>query len=405
MQQVAGGGAYILCLAIYLEVGMLMGEMKSVCVIGAGPAGLHLATQVQKQGFSSVVLEEHADIGRPVQCAGLVSKSGIDDLGIDLGTTVLNEVRGAKMFSPGGEKLVVERYNSVAYVIDRERFDKKLHRTAVDEGVEVMTKAQALSVRGERVFTTHEGRGEVLKARIVVGADGAASKVRAAMGINTNMSDFVHTYQARIQGSYDPEFVELHFGSFAPGFFGWLIPENESVARVGVGAAGRNPKDSFEEFVVRYNFQGKRSDEQSALIPIGQPLQKVTKENLMLVGDAAFQTKATSGGGLVMGITAANACAEAIAEHYKNKTPLAAYSNKLGAVNRELEAHWKVRSYLNSLTKEHFDKLFVKLRKAGIEDFLNKEGDMDRPSRFMGKLAFHPKMWGLLPEVVSVLMR
>jgi len=382
-----------------------LGETKSVCVIGGGPVGLHVASQVQKQGFSTIVLEEHAEIGRPVQCAGLVSKSGIDELGIDLGTTVLNEVRGAKMFSPGGEQLVVERYKTVAYVIDRERFDKKLYRIALDEGVEVMKNAQALSVRGERVFTKHEGRGEVLKAGIVVGADGAASKARAAMGINTTMSDFVHTFQARIQGSYDPEFVELHFGSFAPGFFGWVIPESSSVARVGVGAAGRNPKDSFEEFVVKYNFQGKRSDEQSALIPIGKPLQKVTRENMMLVGDAAFQTKATSGGGIVMGMTAANACAEAIGEHYKKNSPLASYGNKLGTINRELEAHWKVRSFLNSLSKQEFDKLFVKLRKAGIEDFLNKEGDMDKPSKFMGKLAFHPKMWGLLPEVVGVLMR
>lgn len=379
--------------------------MRAVCVVGGGPAGLHLAYCVQREGFDAVVLEEHPEIGKPSQCAGLVSKSGIDELGLELGSAVVNEVRGARLFSPGGEKLTVWRKSAVAYVIDRAAFDSLLHKRAVRSGAEVLENTQALDINEQTIFTKHSGRGEMVKAPIIAGADGPLSKIRGMLGINVAMGNFVHSYQARVEGSYDREFVELHFGKFAPGFFAWVIPESSSVARIGVGAVGRNPKECFEEFVSKQGFDGGRNSELSALIPVGPPLPEPCGKNMLLVGDAAFHTKATSGGGIVMGMNAAKVCAETIVQHYKNKRPLSEYSKNLGAINKELATHWKVRAMLNSLDAEGVDRLFAKLRKAGIEEFLNKEGDMDRPSRFWGKLLLKPKVWWLLPELVGLLRR
>ena len=48
-------------------------SMYDVIVIGAGPAGCRTAELISSKGYSVLVIEEHKSIGRPVQCAGLVS--------------------------------------------------------------------------------------------------------------------------------------------------------------------------------------------------------------------------------------------------------------------------------------------------------------------------------------------
>ena len=42
-------------------------------VVGAGPIGGYLAAGLAEGGVSVLLLEEHSEIGRPFQCAGLVN--------------------------------------------------------------------------------------------------------------------------------------------------------------------------------------------------------------------------------------------------------------------------------------------------------------------------------------------
>ena len=44
-----------------------------VLIVGGGPAGAAVAKGLSKNGFSVIIVEEHREIGRPVQCSGLVS--------------------------------------------------------------------------------------------------------------------------------------------------------------------------------------------------------------------------------------------------------------------------------------------------------------------------------------------
>jgi len=49
--------------------------------------------------------------------------------------------------------------------------------------------------------------------------------------------------------------------------------------------------------------------------------------------------------------------------------------------------HWKIRNYFNSLSNDQIDKMFKKLKEKDIGYFLEREGDMDNPSSFIGKMA------------------
>lgn len=377
--------------------------MYNVAVVGAGPVGLSVARRIREEGFDCIVLEEHMEIGKPVQCAGLISRTGCQELKLPIDSCVVNEIRGARIFSPGGEKLEVKKKSAVAYVIDRERLDKVLYRKAVAAGVEVKLDMKLIDVRGESIFTKYGGRGGLLKGQIVIGTDGANSKVRELMKLQAKPEDFVRTFQMKLKGSFEDKFVEMHFGNFAKGFFGWVIPESREVARVGVGTTDGNARKAFDDFVEKRGFEGDFYDESSAIIPVGKPIKEAVAGNLLIAGDAAFQTKSTTGGGIITGIEAGMEAAKTVADFYKHKTPLKNYEKRLKKLNKELEAHWRIRNYLNSLENEKADRLFRKLKDAGIEEFLEKEGDMDKPSRFLGKALFKPKLWKIAPELFKMI--
>ncbi len=379
--------------------------MNAITIVGAGPAGLKTAIELANNGWQATVIEEHAEIGKPVNCGGLISESGVTSVGLDIRNCIVNQVRGARIFAPNNEMIEVKRDKRVAFVIDRAEFDKTLYRRAtVEKGVEVRTETKLIDIRKETLFLESKGHGELLKSKIVVGADGPNSKVRELMGITTSQKDFVHSFQAKAKGSFDRDFVEMYFGDFAKGFFAWVIPESNTIARIGIGCSmGLNPLNAFQKFVEAKQLHFEVLEQNSALIPVGKPLKNAATKDRLLVGDSAFSTKSTTGGGIITGCIAAKAAAETISEHLKNGKPLSDYHKNLYELEKELLTHWRIRNYLNSLSEQKINSLFLKLKKAKIEDFLAQYGDMDKPSKFAGKLLAKPSMWFLLPEALRIL--
>ena len=132
---------------------------------------------------------------------------------------------------------------------------------------------------------------------------------------------------------------------------------------------------------------------------------------MLLLGDAAFHTKATTGGGLMLGLEASNKISPVFQNFFNNYSPtinktkfdFREFDKALNPINNELKLHWKLRSYYNNLSDEKIDKLFIKAKKANVEKFLEENGDMDKPSNFIGKLARNPKYWFLGKELFSFL--
>jgi len=373
-------------------------------VIGAGPVGLHCASLLAGQGFDVSVFEEHSAIGRPIQCAGLISKSGIEGLGIELGDSVVNEVSGAKIFSPDGQSITVQRKGTVAFVVDRFLFDQLFYKKAKKLGCDVRLENKLLDAKANSLFMQAKGRGEFLKSQITVGADGVNSIVRHSVFPKLFEKNFVHTFQVRASGNFDKSLVELHFGGFAPGFFAWIVPESKEIARIGIGVSpDNNPGTGLKQFLEKRLPEARILSKSGALIPIAPPAKELVSGSVLLVGDAAAQTKATTGGGIVFGLKAAAICAETIANNLKHRKPLSDYGKNLQPINKELALHWKIYSYIQGLRPEQFDSLIAKAKKAGIEEFLGEYGDMDKPSLFMRKMLLKPKMWGLLPAVLKTM--
>jgi len=370
--------------------------MDTAVIVGAGPAGLAAAIRLRELGWEATVIEEDRSVGIPENCTGLISRSGSEELKLGLNNCIVNSVKGADLVSPDGTAISISRRADVAHVIDRKAFDRSLYEKAVAAGAKVELKTKLLNIRNNTLFVQKKKRGELKKAQVIIGTDGVNSAVRAHAGYEVPEGYFVHTYQVCAQGSFDSKKVRMHFGSFAPGFFGWVVPESAGIARIGVGCSiGKNPKDAFDAFTKHAGIEFEAVSRGSFLIPVGPPLKNFVDGNILLAGDAAFQAKATTGGGLILGMMAARKCAEAVSGHLKNNKALSSYDKAASGISKELRMHWKIRSFLNSQSDANLDKLFAKLKKAGIEGFLEEHGDMDKPSKFVGKILKKPGMWKL----------
>ena len=96
--------------------------MYQVVIIGAGPVGGRLATELSSRGISTLMVEEHAEIGRPFQCAGLVNPPAMD--AVNLHETILQNIDGAKIHSPTGIMVPVGRDGRTrTHVVCRKKFD------------------------------------------------------------------------------------------------------------------------------------------------------------------------------------------------------------------------------------------------------------------------------------------
>lgn len=375
--------------------------MNIITVVGAGPIGLNTAIKLKEDGWDVQVIEEHSSIGKPVNCSGLVSVSGLKALNVDATEATINYIYGARIYSPSGKLIEVKKDKPVAVVLDRERFDNLFYDKAISSGVPVSLNTKLLNVKGNTVFIQKDSHGEMLKSKILVGADGVQSKMREMMNIQIPANSFVHAYQEKIEANFDKTFVEIFLSERFKGFFAWLIPSNENYGELGLGVTvGYDIKkaiEDFKELLRAKGFEFETLEKKSFLIPCARMPDNLVKDNLLLVGDAAFQTKATTGGGIITGLMSSNVLARSISNFIKNKKPLTAYNNDLKDIRKELLMHWKIRSYFNSLSDREIDSLFETLKKSRIEEFLEEYGDMDKPSKFIPRILSKPSMWRLIP--------
>lgn len=376
---------------------------KQISIVGAGSSGLRLARKLAEKDIPVTVFEDHPEIGVPEHCSGLISVRNTQELGFDLKDSFTNAIYGAKIYSPNNTQLRIESKRPVAHVMDRSLFDKTLYQQAKKAGADIQLSTSVMSVRGNTLFTQNKGRGGAKKTDLIVAADGVNSRLRKLVGVESKPTDFIHSYQVKAAGNFDPRFVELYFGStVAPDFFAWVIPENDSSAKIGIGCRmGVNPVHAFKKFLKEKQIDIHIKSDNSFLIPCAPPIRKLVSENVILLGDAAYQTKATTGGGIIMNCKSADVLSGVIHDHIHHDVSLNEYETRMEPIFRELELHWKIHHYQTKQSDAQLDKLFLKLKDAGMEGFLSREGDMDEPSRFVSKMIAHPGILSLIPEAVK----
>jgi geranylgeranyl reductase family protein len=372
-------------------------DIFDVAVIGAGPAGSMAAKYAAKASASTILLEEHAGAGWPVQCAGLLGQAAMAESELSAGSFILGGMLGATVFSPGGQRLDFKAKSCKAWVVDRRLFDKAMLRRAVQEGADLRLCSSVRKIRREKDASILSlAGGEEISAKIVISAEGVSALLARRAGIAPPQ---MILSGAQVQVPFaveDPEKVEVHLGS-APGLFAWVIPLDESSARIGLCARDRgceHLRAFLKTDVIAKRMQGSPVALNVGGLPLGPPAATAVA-GLLAVGDAAGQVKPTSGGGIYPGLVAAKiaggVAAAAAMEGDGSSKRLMEYDRLWrAALGRELEIGMRVNRMLGKMSALELDELVGYLaRKPRLIRAIEEHGDIDRPSRLMARMLRH----------------
>ncbi len=356
--------------------------MLDVAVIGGGPVGSQLAYKLAMAGHHVMVFEKRAGIGEKPCCTGIISQECISTFNIPF-EVVFRQVNSAKIFSPSGEYIRVQRPGAQAYIINRAVFDKYMAGKAQSLGVEYRLSSKIVNVisRNDSVLLEIEGEGEVRnrEAQVAVLTTGFNSPLVKRLGFG-QPSDFVAGAQAEVHSNGVDE-VEVHFDQkLAQGFFAWLVPTAEGRCLAGL-MSKKSPGYYLRSWLNDLAAQRKIIPDKHQILYGGIPLKPLSRtynDRLLVVGDAAGQVKPTTGGGIYFGMLcadiAANTLHKAIQSRDFSASSLSSYEHDWRKkLNHELKREYVAHRIYQHLSNGQINALFVQIRSSGIVDSLLKE--------------------------------
>ena len=188
-------------------------------ILGAGPAGLRTAQVLAEGGGEVLVVERHAEVG-PKTCAGgltLKTMRELEALGLPASATLRSV--GHVAFA-GGPAVALDTDATVVHTIPRRELGQLQLAWARAAGAEVRAgaPASAIDLRERTVAVA----GRAIRWRHLIGADGADSAVRRALGLPSPREYFAAEYN--VPGiRLAPLRVECDPVSLANGYF-WVFP-------------------------------------------------------------------------------------------------------------------------------------------------------------------------------------
>jgi digeranylgeranylglycerophospholipid reductase len=363
-----------------------------VAVIGGGPIGSAVANNLAENGISVAVLERKQDIGIPSHCSGLVSVDFVNLVNMPE-NLILNKIKGGAIYSFKNNVFRFKRTTEYAAVINRSGYDKYIAELAESRGAKYIFNA---NVKGYERFGDHirvyfsDSVETYLDANIVVISTGGSLALKKMFGFNDYPGEDIKTIQVETDFDVDDqEIVYVYMNnSISHKWFSWLIPVNKNRARIGLGTdRSENLNNLLDELKKNWVLLKDRKVDLSNRvvwhIPSGFSRETV-KDNLLVVGDAAFQVKPFSGGGLYTGTLSASFASTAIIDALNkgrfSKDVLGKYEIMWrGVVGREIKMERIIRDIYKTLHDVDKDEILKNLDRKEIICILANSGKIEQP--------------------------
>jgi digeranylgeranylglycerophospholipid reductase len=337
-----------------------------ITIIGAGPIGCYAGYLLSKQGYQVTIYEEHKEIGLPVQCTGILTSDiyQFQDIRKIIKKSIINKVHNAEIISKNEHKISF-KLKKENYIIDREKFDKGIADLAKTEGVQIHTGCKCISITESHIIIKEKNKKELktIRKNILIGADGPNSIIRK----HISKKKIKYWSGVQVTARYmNDNYVEFY--PFKDGF-SWIVPLNQKTARIGI-LARKNTGKKMQSFLIRKNIQKKDiKNWQGGLVPYYSKNLKTQKDNTYILGDAATQVKATTGGGIIPGLLAAQSLAESLknTKIRKHNQYEKRWKKKIGL---NLLMHLLIRNILDTFSEKDYERLFRYCSKRKVKEII-----------------------------------
>jgi len=319
-----------------------------IAIVGAGPAGSTTAIGLSDTSLRIALIDKEA-FPRDKICGDALSPDVVKQLHmLPLETGALFDemkeklwCRAVRFVSPsfGYADLELPEKHGPGYISQRVHFDHFMYNQAIKN-----TNVQA--IHGHKVTgleTNEDGAqvtlsdGTVIRAQVVLGADGAQSIVKRTLVSEAidrkHHAAALRVYYENVTGFSEDNAVELHFYSdILPGYF-WVFPLPDNKANVGIGMSSEhvakhkvNLRELMDNIIANHPNVAPRFANAKPLetpkgfsLPLGSRKRQLSGNRFLLLGDAASLINPLTGEGIANAIRSGRVASDVLRQSFDKK--------------------------------------------------------------------------------------
>ena len=307
------------------ELGVVA-ETFDCVVVGGGPSGSTAARHLAEQGRTVLLLDRQ---GRIKPCGGAIPPRLIRDFDIP-DSLICAKASEARMIAPSDRRVRMPIEGGYVGMVNRESFDEWLRNRAEAAGAQrrsgIFTAIEREADGSALVLYRPQGADKdaapiAVRARTVIGADGARSNVAAQTVKGADKQRYVFAYHEIIKApaagtaDFEAQRCDVWYqGNLSPDFYAWIFPHGDT-ASIGVGSMQkgfslRTAVTALRKVAGLEGCETVRTE--GAPIPLKPMKRWDNGRDVVLAGDAAGVVAPASGEGIYYAMEGGRLAGEAV---------------------------------------------------------------------------------------------